>query len=64
MGKPARPAVKTEAIIAYTLLGADAPWGKYLVKTTPEERAIYVKWAKLATSLFESELIKVSAENV
>lgn len=64
MGKPVRSDVKTEAIIGYTMLGVDAPWGKYLVKTTPEDRAIYVRWAKLSTSLFESELIKVSAENV
>lgn len=61
LGQPAREDVKTEATIAYTLLGADAPWGKYLMKTSPEDRALYTRWAKISTGLFASGLIKVSA---
>lgn len=30
------------------------------MKTSPEDRAIYARWAKLATGLFGSGLIKVS----
>lgn len=59
MGEPARKDVKTEVTIGYTLLGKDAPWGKYLAKATPEDRALYVRWAKLSTGLFEIGLIKV-----
>jgi len=58
LGQPARSDVKTEATIAYTLLGADAPWGKHLMKTSPEDRALYARWAKLATGLLEGGLIK------
>jgi len=56
-----RPEVRTEATLAYTVLGEDHGFGKNpnaQFKTSPEDRALYAKWCKISYELFESGKIK------
>jgi hypothetical protein len=64
LGEPARADVKTESTIAYTALGKPADWSGKRFETSPEDRALYAKWAKLATSLFAEGKVKVRVVRV
>lgn len=60
-GEPARDDVKTESTIIYTALGKDAigVWPNTTMRTSNEDRALYAKWATLATHLFGEGKLKV-----
>jgi len=56
-----RPEVHTEATLAYVLLGEDHGFGsspRSQFKTSPEERATYVKWLRIGWELFGKGLVK------
>jgi len=53
-----RPDVKTEFMLAYTALGKDVQMGENHVKSSPEHRALHVKWAKRIPELLKERKIK------
>ena len=59
-GELPRKDVKTEVTLAYTLLGEDMKFSKDLeFKTSPEDRPLYAKWAKITTELLRDGKVKV-----
>lgn len=54
-----RTDVKTEATLVYTALGQPHSWGPYNFDSVPEDRALYVKFAKLSTKLFADGSLQV-----
>jgi NADPH:quinone reductase-like Zn-dependent oxidoreductase len=53
-----RADVRTDATLVYTALGHDIDYGTRVLKSEPDDRALFAKWTKLSTEFFKEGKIR------